>query len=156
MFRKDLGICGLASFVRFFAPSTETPLTSVPSTASSCILANPASGGLSHRRESEKTVKALIMRWRVGDVLDLWNVVLDSEDYLNLRRRPKKPSPESLREANAKRDHRAVADGQYTKAFQALSSDGFAPVSDDVLAVHDVVEASPGWPPTNPLGSCSN
>ena len=106
-----------------------------------CILANPVRGGRSHWRDTEKTVRNRIRRWRAGDILGLWSEVEVGEDRLNHRRgRPKKVTSESSRVANARRARRAMEDGQYKKAIQSLTSDGLAPASaevyEEMLAKH--------------------
>ena len=40
-----------------------------------CILANPVRGGWSHWRDTEKTIRNRIRKWRVGDILGLWSEV---------------------------------------------------------------------------------
>ena len=99
-----------------------------------CILYNPPRGGRSHWTEKLKIIRGRIKRWRDGDHLGLWHEVLEMQDKLSGRRRPKKISPESMRSANARRARRAMEDGQYRKATQALTSDGLAEASPEVLA----------------------
>ena len=71
----------------------------------------------------------------MGDIMGLLSEVLEEEDRLTQRRRkPKKITAESLRAANARRARRAMEDGQYKKATQALTSDGLAQASAEVYA----------------------
>ncbi len=98
-----------------------------------CILANPARGGRTHWRETQKLVKSRIRRWQNGEFSALWDEVLADWDCQVRKKKPKKPPRESLRKVNARRARRAVEDGQYRKAIQALSSEGLANVSPKVL-----------------------
>ncbi len=99
-----------------------------------CVLANPGRGGRYHLRDTLKIVRARIKRWREGDFLGLWQEVLNEEVRLSRRRKPKKETSVSLRAANAHRARRAMEDGQYKKATQALTSSGLAQASTEVLA----------------------
>ena len=127
-----------------------------------CILANPVRGGRSHWRDTEKTVRNRIRRWRagdiLGDILGLWSEVEVGEDRLNHRRgRPKKVTSESSHVANARRARRAMEDGQYKKAIQSLTSDGLAPASaevyEEMLAKHpqSLHPPSPATPAPTPV-----
>ena len=80
--------------------------------------------------------------------MGLWSEVLGEEGRLSQRRgKPKKIAAECLRAANARRARRAMEDGQYTKATQALTSDGLAQASAEVykemLAKHPQVNPPP-------------
>ena len=113
-----------------------------------CVLANPQRGGRGNWRETLKTVRARIRRWQGGDIMGLWSDVLEEEDRLTRRRKkPKKIAPDSLRIANARRARRAMEDGQYKKATQALTSDGLAQASaevyEEMLAKHPQVNPPP-------------
>ncbi len=95
---------------------------------SRCILANPARGGRSHWGETLKSVSARLKRWCDCDFMGLWADALMAQDRLS---KPKKESPMSLR---ACRTRRAMEEGQYKKAMQALTSSGVAQASPEVLA----------------------
>ena len=99
-----------------------------------CVLANPMRGGRSHWGETVKTIRMRITRWRAGDFSGLWSELMNEQDRLRRRRRPKKESSMSIRAANARRARRAMEDGQFKKATQALTSNGLAQASPDVLA----------------------
>ena len=97
-----------------------------------CILANPARGGRSHWREVLETVRCRIRRWRQGAFSELWAEVEEEESRLSRRRKPRIVSEESLRASNVRRAKRAVEEGQYKKALQALRSEGLAKPNQDV------------------------
>ncbi len=100
-----------------------------------CVLANPVRAGRNHWRDSERAVLSRIRRWKDGDYMGLWADVTKAEGrYQKFMRKPKKSSPASLRQANARRARRAMEDGQYKKAAQALISDGLALPTAEVLA----------------------
>ncbi len=99
-----------------------------------CILANPVRGGRSHWGETLKTIRVRIKRWRAGEFFALWSEVLVVKDRQSRRRKPQKLSPDQLRRANARRACRAMEDGQYKKATQALISSGLAQASPEVFA----------------------
>ena len=84
-----------------------------------CILASPVRGGRSHWRQTLETVRRRI--------------------------RPKAPSPNSLRLANARRAKRLTEEGQYKKALQALLSEGVARASPEVL--NEMLAKHPQAPP---------
>ena len=79
--------------------------------------------------------------------------MVEEEDRLTQRRRkPKNIAAESLRAANARRARRAMEDGQYKKATQALTSGGLAQASaevyEEMLAKHPQANSPPT--PTDP------
>ena len=119
---------------------------------SRCILANPERGGRCHWRDTVRIVRARIRRWKEGDIMGLWSEVGAVEDRLHHRRgKPRKLSPVSLRAANARRARRAIEDGQYKKAMQALSSDGLAPASAEVYS--EMLAKHPQATPPSSIGS---
>ena len=119
---------------------------------SRCILANPERGGRCHWRDTVRIVHARIRRWKEGDIMGLWSEVGAVEDRLHHRRgKPRKLSPVSLRAANARRARRAIEDGQYKKAMQALSSDGLAPASAEVYS--EMLAKHPQATPPSSIGS---
>ena len=70
-----------------------------------CILANPERAGRNHWRDTEKAVLSRIRRWKEGDYIGLWSETVKADERLQKRRRkPKKQSPDSLRQSNARRD----------------------------------------------------
>ena len=84
----------------------------------------------------------------MGDIMGLWSEVLEEEDRLTQhRRKPRKIAAESLRTANARRARRAMEDGQYKKATQALTSGGLTQASaemyEEMLAKHPQVNSPP-------------
>ena len=113
-----------------------------------CILANPANGDRLHWRELLKLIRSRINRWQSGDISGLWSDFLAGEGNTNGRRHvPKKPSNlDSLRAANARRARRAVEAGQYRKAIQALTSEGFSPPTSEIL--DEMLTKHPQSPPT--------
>ena len=116
-----------------------------------CVLANPHNGGRLHWRVILKTVKARIRRWQTGDVLGLWTDYLISAEKGHRRRGGKKKASqhESILAANIRRAKRAVEAGQYRKGIQALTSEGLAPPSDDILA--EMLAKHPQPPSLPPL-----
>ena len=100
-----------------------------------CVLSSPANGGHLRWREIQKLVKLRIRRWLAGEISELWNDVLSEKDSRArlLSRKKKKSTRNNLRKSNAIRARRAVEDGQYRKAIQALSSGGLAPITSDVV-----------------------
>ena len=80
-----------------------------------------------------KLVKTRLRRWDSGNFLELWNEALDAASDSHHSRKKKKAPQEMLRRSNARRARRAVEDGQYRKAIQALSSGGLAPPTPEVL-----------------------
>ena len=119
-----------------------------------CVLANPVRGGRSHWRDTLNTVRCRIRRWKAGAFNDLWSEVLQEEKRLHNRRKRQNNdnSQRSQRAANARWARRAVEDGQYRKAIQALASDGLAlptvEVVDEMLSKHPQVT-----PPSIPADS---
>ena len=99
-----------------------------------CILASPAHGGRTHWRDTQNLVKSRIRRWRAGEIAELWVDALTGESK-SIRRgkKTKTTSQVTLLKANDRRARRAMEDGQYRKAIQALSSVGLAPPSPEVL-----------------------
>ena len=82
-------------------------------------------------------MKLRIRRWLAGEISELWNDVLSEKNSRArlLARKKNKSTRSNLRKSNAISARRAVEDGQwqYRKAIQALSSDGLAPISFDVI-----------------------
>ena len=88
-----------------------------------CILAKPPRGGRCHWPVTQKCVQARLAKWRTGEVMYLWERVIEDNTQLNRRLQKlsfKTPSNESLRSANARRARRAVENGHYRKAIQSL------------------------------------
>lgn len=101
-----------------------------------CILGNPPNGNRLSWREILKKVRSKITRWQAGDVMGLWSEVLAGEELSNNRRKKKKSKlseADTLRASNVGRAKRAIAAGQYRKGLQALSSEGLAPATPEVL-----------------------
>ena len=110
-----------------------------------CILASPVRGGRSHWRQTLETVRRRIRRWKAGDIIGLWSDVEEENSRWSRKRRPKAPSPNSLRLANAWRAKRLTEEGQYKKALQALLSEGVAGASPEVL--NEMLAKHPQAPP---------
>ncbi len=95
-----------------------------------CVLASPAAGQRLRWREIMKRVKSRLQRWADGDLVSLWSEAL--EDARSLARRQSRSSaPTST--SNSRRARRAAQDGRYSKAIQALTSDGLASPSPEIL-----------------------
>ena len=112
-----------------------------------CILSNPVNG---HRLHWDEILKSRIDRWQSGDIDRLWS------DYLDTVRSLKGPKSVSTISTNVRRAKRATEAGQYSKAIQALTSDGLAlptpDILDEMLAKHPQSPLpptlpSPGHPP---------
>ena len=89
-----------------------------------CILASPPRGGRSHWRDIQRRVKQRLAKWRDGQIMELWEDILDENNRLNARLSQKRSTPSPF--SNIHRARLAAEDGQYRKALQALSSVGIA------------------------------
>ena len=96
-----------------------------------CILACPPRGGRSHWRDIQRRVKQRLAKWRDGQIMELWEDILDENNRLNASLSQKRSTPSPF--SNIHRALLAAEDGQYHKALQALSSVGIAPPSKEVL-----------------------
>ena len=111
-----------------------------------CILASPARGGRMLWRETLTLVRARLRQWQAGAASELWEEVLAKEQkHRRLRGKPKHSSHETLRRGNARRARRAVGEGQFRKAIQALCSEGLAPVTPEVF--EEMLAKHPRAPP---------
>lgn len=97
-----------------------------------CILGNQPYGNW---LETLRSVRSRMSRWQSGDVVGLWSDVLANEGKSNhrLRKEPKPSNPDTLQASNVRRAKRAIAAGQYRKGIEALSSEGLAPATPEVL-----------------------
>ena len=95
-----------------------------------CVLASPATGHRLRWREILKRVKSRLQRWADGDLMTLWSEALDDGRSLAKRRHQSASASSS---GNFWRAKLAVQDGQYTKAIRALTSEGLASPSPEVL-----------------------
>ena len=75
-------------------------------------------------------MKSHLQRWADGDLSSLWSEAL--EDAQSLAKRQSRSSS-STSASNFRRAKRAVQDGQYSKAIKALTSDGLASPSPEIL-----------------------
>lgn len=115
-----------------------------------CVLSSPVNGGRTHWREVQRLVKTRIQRFQAGDFSELWSEALVESGKYSRKRNPKKSSI-SLSKINASRARRAVEEGQYRKAIQALSSSGLANVTPDVIdEMLDLSKHPHSVPPTIP------
>ena len=97
-----------------------------------CLLAAPPRQGRAHMRDTEKIVKERMRRWKAGEEATLWN------DQMSVKRPQGKKSKTTTSEsnshaANVRRAKTAIADGQYKKAMQALTSEGIAEATPALL-----------------------
>ena len=74
-------------------------------------------------------VKARIRRWRAGEIKDLWEEA--KEPPKGRGRKRKEPTTVTQEEWNAKRALKFVAEGQFSRASQALLSQGVAPITEE-------------------------
>ena len=95
-----------------------------------CVLASPAAGHCLRWREILKLVKSRLQHWADGDWSSLWSEAL--EDAQSLAKRQSRSSA-STSTSNYRRAKRAAQDGRYGKAIQALTSDGLASPSPEIL-----------------------
>lgn len=94
-----------------------------------CILRN-SSDKHHHWRKVLKEVQSRCRRWQAGDFLLLWKEASDTSFNGRSSRNPIL-EPEALHKANARRARRAVEDGCFKKAMQALSSKGIVEPSQE-------------------------
>ena len=95
-----------------------------------CVLASPAAGHRLRWREILNLVNSRIRRWMDGDLVALWSEAVAGGQSLSRRALS---SSSSQRNYNIRRAKQAVQDGQYSKAIKALTSDGLATPSAEVL-----------------------
>ena len=95
-----------------------------------CVLASPAAGHCLRWQEILKLVKSRLQRWADGDWSSLWSEAL--EDAQSLAKRQSRASA-STSTSNYRSAKRAAQDGRYSKAIQALTSDGLASPSPEIL-----------------------
>ena len=118
-----------------------------------CILVNPS--GRHFPGETFKNYKDRVKRWFEGDFTGLWAEVIDDESKASHKLKKSNSSFNSLRSNNAHCACRAVQDGLFSKAIQALSSNGLAKatleVRDELLMKHPQAP-----PPQLPVGTPPN
>ena len=96
-----------------------------------CVLASPSAGHRLRWREILWLVKSRIQRWLDGDLSALWAEAV--AEGLSLSRRARSSAASSQQSQNIRRAKLAVQDRQYSKAIKALTSDGLASPSAEVL-----------------------
>ena len=94
-----------------------------------CVLASPAIGHRLRLFEILQCVRSRLHRWSDGDLVALRSEALDDGQSLSRR----SALSASTSSNNIRRAKRAVQDGQYRKAIKALTSDGLANPSPEVL-----------------------
>ena len=70
-----------------------------------CILANPPRGGRCHWQDTQKCDQAQLAQWRAGEIMYLWERVIEDNTQLNRHLQKhnfKSPSNESVQSANAR------------------------------------------------------
>lgn len=97
-----------------------------------CVLYSGTSGRKRSWRDTLKSARMRIRRWREGNCTELWSEVTEVKEGLTHRRKKRKESTEALRANNARRARNAIEEGQYKKATQALTSSGLAQASEEV------------------------
>ena len=95
-----------------------------------CVLASPAAGHKLRWREILCRVRSRLQRWSDGEVAELWAEA--QEDGHSLFKRAELARP-SVATNNIRRAKQAVQDGQYSKAIQALTSNGLATPTPEIL-----------------------
>ena len=115
-----------------------------------CILASPAAGCRLPWREILQRVRGRLQRWLSGEVDSLWSDACADARSLS-KRAVSSVSTSSQRSSNARRARLAVQNCQFSKAIQALSSEGLASPSPTVIQeMQDKHPQAP--PPTLPPG----
>ena len=107
-----------------------------------CVLASPAAGHKLRWREILRRVKSRLQRWSDGDLAGLWSEAL--EDGRSLARRSGKATSSSTSH-NIRRARLAAQEGQYSKAINALTSNGLASPSPEIL--QEMLVKHPQAPP---------
>ena len=111
-----------------------------------CVLASPSAGHRLRWREVLRLVRTRIQRWVDGDLAALWSEAVAGAQSLS-----KHSLSTSQHSSNIRRAKLAVQDGQFSKAIKALTSDGLAIPSADVL--QDMLAKHPqSTPPSLPPG----
>ena len=95
-----------------------------------CVLASRATGHRLRWREILTLCRSRIDRWLAGDIATLWPEAMAGGKSLAKRIQS---SSGSQRSHNIRRAKLAVQDGQYSKAIEALTSNGLATPSAEVL-----------------------
>ena len=114
-----------------------------------CVLASPATGHRLRWREILTLVRSRIDRWLAGDIATLWSEAIAGGKSLA---KHMQSSSGSQRSHNIRRAKLAVQDGQYSKATKALTSNGLATPSAEVLG--EMLNKHPQVPPHPPPWSC--
>ena len=115
-----------------------------------CVLASPAAGHRLPWREILHRVRGRLQKWFAGDIASLWSEACADARSLS-KRADCSSSTSSQRSNNARRARLAVQDGRFSKAIQALSSEGLALPSPTVIQeMKDKHPQAP--PPTLPPG----
>ena len=116
------------------------------------ILAVPARGGR-NSRNIVSIVNDRLKLWSQGQYVSLWKAAEAAQSKVRRRQQQHQHSNPSQESFNAKRAEAKGRAGQYRNALQALSSEGLADDTDDVLeALRRKHPQAP--PPTLPDGSC--
>ena len=124
---------------------------------SACCSTLHAAGHRLPWREILQLVKARLRRWVSGDWNGLWADALSESRSKRLCQRRPLPNDNSPAQSTSQRHHNirrarsAVQDGQYSKAIQALTSEGLAPPSTEVLLTKHP-QAPPAALPPNTAG----
>ena len=115
-----------------------------------CVLASPAAGHRLPWREILQLVRSHLQRWFAGDLACLWLEAWTNGQALS-RHGGVSASSISQQSSNARRAKLAVQDGQYRKVIQALTSQGLASPSPEVIQEMQAKHPQ-APPPTMPFG----
>ena len=96
-----------------------------------CVLAHPTSFRSLRWQDILDQVMSRLTRWRDGDFDALWTEAVNG--CKATAHSHKKKSPNSFRSQNINRTTRLGKNGQHSKALKALTSEGLAHPSDDIL-----------------------
>ena len=86
-------------------------------------------------RSQAAAVKDNIKRWRNGEILSLWQEAKKGDVTKGKKRKKKKENEPTQDDLNAKRALKFVAEGQYSRASEALLSQGVAQVTSETLKI---------------------
>ena len=110
-----------------------------------CVLASPVNAHRSRWRDTQNLIRSRLRRWSAGDLSTLWVDALAAGKAHKRKHRTLSASSDAVRRANIRRAKRALESGQYSKAIQALTSEGLASITPEV--VQDMRNKHPSAPP---------
>ena len=131
-------------------PSVSTQWTKLLMLPRAILASKGGSKAASDARSSAAMVKDRIKKWRSGDVATLWAEAKEVHKPSTSRRRKQQPNVPTQDDLNASRALRFVAEGQYSRAAQALMSEGVAPTTPHNILVMKDKHPQAAVPPLHP------